>query len=88
MATANRVTDTEDLTVERFELELDDGEERDLLANPEAFVRNLLGEGHTINRLSIDTQILRNDGCTSYEVVHVVEGSYRSNYVLQCVNPA
>lgn len=87
MATANRVTDTEDLTVERYVLELNDGEDRDLLADPEAFVRNLLGEGHTINRLSIDTQILRAHGCTRYEVVHVVEGTYRSSHILQCMNP-
>jgi hypothetical protein len=88
MATANRRTETEDLTVERYDLELDDGEEQALLADPEGFVRNLLGDAHTINSLSIDTRIVRSQGCPGgYIVVHVVSGSQRSDYFLRCKFP-
>ncbi|MFE7039341.1 hypothetical protein ACFU9X_07775 [Streptomyces atratus] len=90
MATVHRPTEVEASAVEVYRLELTEAEQSALRAAPEMFLRDLLErDGHTVNRLLIDTRVL-NDDCPGgeYEVVHLLSpADRRSEHSVRCVEP-
>ncbi|MCX4844201.1 hypothetical protein [Streptomyces sp. NBC_00893] len=88
MATVHRPTEIEASAVEVYRLELTEAEQGALKAAPEKFLRELLErDGHTVNRLLVDTRIL-NGGCPEgeYEVVHLLSPPYRrSDHAVRCI---
>ncbi|WP_037604184.1 hypothetical protein [Streptacidiphilus rugosus] len=78
-------TRTEDLSVETYHLDLDEGERRALRADPGGYLRKLLeNEGHTVNGVLIDTAFGGED-CTDWEVVHFASGFMASYHGVRCI---
>jgi hypothetical protein len=87
MATVHRPTEIEASAIEVYRIDLTEEEKRALQADPENFLRDLLErEGHTVNRLLIDSRIGK-EGCAGeYEVVHVLSPPHRrSDHGVRCV---
>ncbi|MFF3767608.1 hypothetical protein ACFYYR_26500 [Streptomyces sp. NPDC001922] len=89
MATIHRPTEIEASAIEVYRIELSDDEQKELLADPETFIRGLLErDGYTVNRVLIDTRIGDADGCPggSYELVHLLSPPHRrSDHALRCI---
>jgi hypothetical protein len=90
MAIVHSPTEIEASAVEVYRIELSEAEQNELNEAPEKFLRELLArEGHTVNRLLIDTQVL-NGGCPGgdYELVHLLSPPHRrSDHALRCILP-
>ncbi|MFG2195867.1 hypothetical protein [Streptomyces sp. NPDC048639] len=87
MATVHRPTEIDASAVEIYRIDLTREEQSELRSAPEKFMRKLMErDGHTINRLLIDTRILDHE-CASYELVHVLSPDHRrSDHELRCVD--
>jgi hypothetical protein len=87
MATVSRPS-TNQVSVEVFEITLDEDESRQLLADPEGFTQQLLGADHVINGVHLSKEIADGATCSSRTMWHVIEpGPYYSNHYWTCVPP-
>lgn len=79
---------TQTATIEVFEIQLDPDEQRELRADPENFLKTLLGAKHQISGVYVDVAIA-DDACPSgsFELVHVLSPNHlRCSHMLRCVH--
>lgn len=72
MAAVQRPPRTEQITVEIFQVSLTESEAEELLADPEGFTQQLLGEDQLINAVHLSKEIADGSTCPDRELVHVI----------------
>ncbi|WP_037606849.1 hypothetical protein [Streptacidiphilus rugosus] len=78
-------TRTEDISIEAFRLDLDEGERKALRADPGGYLRKLMeNEGYTVNGIFVDAKFGSQD-CEDWEVVHFLSGVQASHCGVMCI---
>ncbi|MGW6913120.1 hypothetical protein ACWGB8_04755 [Kitasatospora sp. NPDC054939] len=89
MARLGKAT-TEELSVEIYGFDLDEEERQAFGSAPEEYLRGVLeAQGHTVNRVVVDTRILGAGDCPgSWQLLHVFRPPHEaSTWIVRCELP-
>jgi hypothetical protein len=86
MATVKRPASTEQITLDVYEVTLEEGEIEELRADPEAFTRQLMGDDHVINAVHLSKNIATDDDCVDLQLMHTPTGPTASSHFWECIH--